>query len=341
MICMIQKFLGLILVVFFSGVTLALSSSVALSQPALVLVPGGRFDKSFNESAYRGAELWRQETGQSYRLAELSSETERPQVMRRLARAGFNPIVILGVQSAQDVKKVAPEYPETKFVIIDVNWLDLPNLKQISFAEHEGSYLVGILAAMASKTGTIGFIGGMDIPVIRQFACGYAQGIKSVKSDANILVNMVGVTHAAWHDPIKGGELARAQIGQGADVIFAAAGFTGIGVLQVAADANILSIGVDSNQNHIHPGQVLTSMLKRMDKAVYNAFEAGVKGFKPGLEVMDLANNGVDYALDENNASLITDQMKDAVEKARQNILKGKTKVVSYFENNSCPVLGF
>ena len=156
--------------------------------------------------------------------------------------------------------------------------VDLPNVRSIVFKEQEGSYLVGILAAMASKTGKVGFVGGMDIPLIRRFACGYVQGVKSVKADDTVFQNMTGTTGAAWNDPVSGGELAKSQIDQGADVVYHAAGGTGIGVLQAAADAGKLGIGVDSDQNYLHPGKVLTSMLKRVDVAVYTAFKDAKDG---------------------------------------------------------------
>ncbi|MDX1821863.1 MAG: BMP family ABC transporter substrate-binding protein [Paracoccaceae bacterium] len=330
----LQKFLG-------GAAALALTAGAALAEPALMYDMGGKFDKSFNEAAYNGAKRWADETGNSYQEIEVTAEAQRVQFATRLAEAGYNPIVVLGFQNAATVEEVAPKYPDTKFAIIDVNWLDIPNLRQISFAEHEGSYLVGMLAAMASKSGTVGFIGGMDVPLIRHFACGYAQGAKAVNPEINIVANMTGTTPAAWNDPVKGGELTKAQISQGADVVYAAAGGTGVGVLQAAADANILSIGVDSNQNYLHPGKVLTSMLKRVDNAVYDVFQAGVDGFEPGVHVMGLGNDGVGYALDENNASLITDEMKTAVDDARQKIINGEIEVVAYYTNDSCPALDF
>jgi basic membrane protein A len=186
----------------------------------------------------------------------------------------------------------------------------------------------------------VGFIGGMDIPLIRKFACGYAQGVKAVNADATIVANMTGTTPAAWNDPVKGGELARAQKSQGADVIYAAAGGTGIGVLQAAADEGILSIGVDSNQNYLHPGKVLTSMLKRVDNAVYDAFKEGTD-LAPGINVMDLAAGGVGYALDEHNAALVSDDMKAAVDAAAAQIAAGTLKVHDYMSDETCPALTF
>ncbi|MEM9637439.1 MAG: BMP family ABC transporter substrate-binding protein, partial [Pseudomonadota bacterium] len=271
---------------------------------------------------------------------ELQSEAQREQALRRFAEAGANPIITMGFAMADPLSTVAPDYPDTKFVAIDVTWLEAENIRQIGFAEHEGSYLVGMLAGMASESGTVGFIGGMDIPLIRHFGCGYAQGVKAVNPDATVVANMTGTTPAAWNDPVKGSELTKAQISQGADVIYAAAGGTGVGVLQTAADEGILSIGVDSNQNHLHPGKVLTSMLKRVDVAVYDALTAGTE-LETGVFTLGLAEEGVGYALDDNNAPLVSDEMKAAVDEARQKIIDGNLDVASYYANDSCPALDF
>ena len=193
-----------------------------------------------------------------------------------------------------------------------------------------------MLAAQASKSGTVGFIGGMDIPLIRKFECGYAQGFKAARPDGKLIVNYTGTTPAAWNDPVKGGELVKAQVGQGADVIYAAAGGTGIGVLQAAADAGILSIGVDSNQNHLHPGKVLTSMVKGVDVSVYESFKAGTE-IVPGLKLMDLKSGGVSVAMDENNKPLITPEMTAAVAAATAGIEDGSIKVHDYMADNACP----
>ena len=216
----------------------------AFAEPAIIYDLGGKFDKSFNESAFNGAEKWKKETGGSYREFELQSDAQREQALRRFAEAGNNPIVMAGFMFATPLAEVAKDYPNTKFAIIDMV-VDSPNVRSVIFNEHEGSYLVGMMAAMASKTGTVGFVGGMDIPLIRKFACGYVQGVKAANSSASIIQNMTGTTPAAWNDPVKGTELTKAQISQGADVVYAAAGGTGVGVLQAAADADILSIGVE------------------------------------------------------------------------------------------------
>jgi len=318
----------------------ALTTGAALADPALIFDLGGKFDKSFNEAAFNGAQRWADETRGSFNEIELTSEAQREQALRRFAEAGFNPVITMGFAMADPLTSVAPDYPDTKFVAIDVTWLDAPNVRQIGFAEHEGSYLVGMMAAMASESGTVGFVGGMDIPLIRHFGCGYAQGAKAVNPDITIVANMTGTTPAAWNDPVKGSELTKAQISQGADVIYAAAGGTGVGVLQTAADEGILSIGVDSNQNHLHPGKVLTSMLKRVDVAVYDAMAAGEE-LETGVFTLGLAEEGVGYALDEHNESLVSDEMKAAVDAAREQIIAGDLDVVSYYENDSCPALNF
>ncbi|MEW9921013.1 BMP family protein [Marimonas sp. MJW-29] len=330
---LMTKFLG-------AAAALALSAGAALAEPALIFDLGGKFDKSFNEAAHNGAQRWQAETGLNYNEIELQSEAQREQALRRFAESGANPVITMGFAMADPLASVAADYPDTKFVAIDVTWLDAPNIRQIGFAEHEGSYLVGMLAAMASKSNTVGFIGGMDIPLIRHFGCGYAQGVKAVNPDATVIANMTGTTPAAWNDPVKGSELTKAQISQGADVVYAAAGGTGVGVLQTAADEGILSIGVDSNQNYLHPGKVLTSMLKRVDNAVYEAMKAG-EDVETGVFVLGLAEDGVGYALDENNAPLVTDEMKAMVDEARQKIIDGQLEVVSYYANDSCPALDF
>lgn len=323
-----------------AAAALALSAGMGVadghSNPGLVIDLGGKFDKSFNESAYNGAQRWVEETGGEYAETELANEAQREQTLRRMAERGANPIVVLGFANASTLDTVAPDYPDTKFTIVDVNWLDHPNVRQIAFNEHEGSYLVGMMAAMASKTGTVSFVGGMDIPLISKFACGYAQGAKAVNEDINVIVNMTGTTPAAWNDPVKGSELTRSQISQGSDVVFAAAGGTGIGVLQAAADEGILSIGVDSNQNYLHPGSVLTSMVKRVDNAVYETFAAGTD-IETGVFQMGLANDGVGYAMDENNAELVTAEMQEAVEAAKASIIAGDIVVHDYLTDNTCP----
>jgi basic membrane protein A len=307
------------------------------AKPALVYDLGGKFDKSFNEAGYNGAERFEAETGTEYADFEIQNDSQREQALRRFAERGYNPIVAIGFSHKQAMEEAAKEFPETKFAIID-DVVDLPNVRSILFKEHEGSYLVGILAAQASQSGKIGFVGGMDIPLIRAFACGYVQGAKAVNPQIEVLQAMTGTTGAAWTDPVKGGELARSQFDRGADVVYHAAGGTGIGVLQAAADAGKLGIGVDSNQNHLHPGSVLTSMVKRVDNAVYQAFDDVRTGrWSVGTQSLGLAEEGVGWALDENNEKLITSDMKSAVDKAAEDIKAGTIQVHDYRSDGSCP----
>ncbi len=334
---MIKKFLGAVAVTAM----MAASAWAADDKPAIVFDIGGKFDKSFNESMFNGSEKFKADTGVQYGEFEIANEAQREQAIRDFADKGYSPIIAAGFAQAAAVEKVAKEYPETKFAIVDMV-VDLPNVESIVFNEHEGSYLVGVMAAMASKSGTVSFVGGMDIPLIRKFACGYAQGVKATKADAKVIQNMTGDTGAAWNDPVKGGEITKGQMSQGSDVVYAAAGATGLGVLKAAAEGGALSIGVDANQNYLYPGKVLTSMLKRVDVAVYNVMKAGKDGtFKGGvanLQALGLAQDGVGYAMDDNNKALVSPEMAAAVEKAKAGIIDGSIKVHDYMSDNKCPV---
>lgn len=312
--------------------TVALTAAgAAHAEPAVIFDMGGKFDKSFNQAGYDGAERWKKESGKAYQEFEISNPAQREQAMRRMAERGADPIVGIGFSQGGAVEKTAKEFPKLKFAIID-SVVSLPNVQSIVFAEHEGSFLVGMMAAMASKTGKVGFIGGMDIPLIRKFQCGYEQGAKYANPKVQFTGNMTGTTPAAWGDPARGAELAKAQFASGVDVVFAAAGGTGTGVYQAAKDAGKLAIGVDSNQNHLHPGTMLTSMVKRVDVAVYNAF----KGITPGVTALGLKEGGVDYAMDEHNAKLVSADMKKKVDAAKADIISGKIKVVDYMTANKC-----
>jgi basic membrane protein A and related proteins len=317
---------------------MAVSAYAADDKPAIVFDIGGKFDKSFNESMFNGSEKFKKESGVAYGEFEIANEAQREQAIRNFADQGYSPIIAAGFAQAAAVEKVAKEYPNLKFAIIDMV-VDLPNVQSVVFKEQEGSYLVGMMAAMASKSGKVGFVGGMDIPLIHKFACGYAQGVKAAKADATVFQNMTGDTGAAWNDPVKGGEITKGQMAKGADVVYAAAGATGLGVLQAAADGGALSIGVDANQNYLHPGKVLTSMMKRVDVAVYNAMATGKAGtFKPGIQALGLAEGGVDYAMDDNNKALVNADMTAKIDAAKADIIAGKLKVHDYMEDNKCPV---
>jgi basic membrane protein A len=298
--------------------------------PGVVFDVGGKFDKSFNEAAYTGAERFKTETGIAYREFEVTNEGQREQAMANMARRGVAIIAAIGFTQRSPVEIVAKQFPNVKFTLIDAV-VDLPNVQSVVYREHEGSFLVGMLAAMKSRTGKVGFVGGMDIPLIRKFELGYEEGARFANPKVEVLQNMTGSTPAAWGDPTRGAELARSQFDRGVDVVFAAAGTTGLGVLQAAADAGKLSIGVDSNQNYLHPGSVLTSMVKRVDNAVYTAFKTAQAGtWKPGLQVIGLAEDGISYAMDANNAALVSSEMTAKLEAAKADIIAGKIKVTDY-----------
>ena len=327
-----RLFLGLMAV--FAMCVTAFAADI---KPAIIYDLGGKFDKSFNEGSFNGAEKFTKETGIKFVDFEISNDAQREQALRRFAEDGRNPIVVVGFSFQSALEKVAAEYPDTDFAIIDTVAKG-DNIRSIVFKEQQGSYLVGVLAAMASKTHTVGFVGGMQIPLIGKFECGYVEGVKATDPDAKVIRNYTGDTPAAWTDPTKGGEIAKSQIDQGADVVYHAAGGTGVGVLQAAADAGKLGIGVDSDQNYLHPGKVLTSMVKRVDVAVYTAFmDAKNDKFTGGVNDLGLAEGGVGYAMDEYNKDLVTPEMKEAVEKAKADIISGKIKVHDYMTDNACP----
>jgi basic membrane protein A len=311
-----------------------LSPGPVLADPALVYSTGGKFDASFNQAAFDGAERWAAETGGAYADFEPQAVGQMAQALRRFASRGDNPVVAIGFLQAGALSEVAPEFPETRFAIVDAV-VEAPNVQSVVFREHEGAYVIGVLAAMASETGTVGMVGGMDIPLIRRFGCGFAQGVKAIDPDADVLVNFAGDTPAAFADPARGAELARSQIDRGADVVLQAAGGTGIGVLQAAADAGVLGIGTDSNQNGLHPGHVLTSLRKRVDVAVVEAFT----NWAPGVRVLGLAESGMDWVVDENNRALITAEMEANARFVAAGIAAGDIAVHDSSVDGACPAL--
>ena len=298
--------------------------------PAIIFDAGGKFDKSFNEAAYNGAERFKAESGIAYREFEIPQISQRVEIIRNIARRGAAVIVAVGFSQAPAVGEVAREFPDTKFTLIDAV-VDLPNVQSVIFKEHEGSFLVGMAAALASKTGKIGFIGGMDTPLIRKFWLGYTEGAKYINQGTTVVLHMVGTTLAAWNNPAEGGELANRQFDLEVDVIYAAAGGTGIGVYLVAKGRGKLAIGVDANQNYLYPGTMLTSMIKRVDVAVHDAFMSAKSGtWKSGTVVLGLKEDGVGFALDEYNRNLISPAMEARMEQARKDIIAGKIKVTDY-----------
>ena len=327
--------------IFVVSFALVFSSNVLANKIGVIYDSGGKFDKSFNELAFKTAERVKNELGWDMVEFEASNNTQIEQGMRKVADRGATLVVAMGFAQADAVAAVAPDYPDTNFVAVDVCWVDAPagNIYQACYLEHEGSFLVGVIAAMASETGTIGFVGGMDIPLISRFECGYKQGVAHADSSMNVLAQMTGSTPAAWGNPTKGGEITRSQVENGADVVYAAAGGTGMGVYQTAADMGVLAIGVDSNQNYIQPGTMLTSMYKKVGLAAYESFAAAVDGsWSGGFKINGVAEDGVGAAMDEYNADLVSADMLAAVNTARAAIISGDIVVHDYMSDNSCPL---
>lgn len=288
---------------------------------------GGKDDKSFNAAAWEGVKRAKQELGIFLRDVEPGDPTSIEPSMRAFAERGYDLIVGVGFAQAPIMDDVAHDYPNLKFAIID-GVIDLPNVASLIFKEHQGSFLVGMIAARTSKTGKVGFVGGMDIPLIHKFETGYAEGARYANPKIEIFENYVGVTDAAWNNPGKGKELAKAQIDRGADVVFQAAGNSGLGVFDAAEDMHKLAIGVDSNQNWVKPGFILTSMIKRVDVAVFNTVKDIVDSrFKGGIHEFGLENDGIGYALDSYNQNLIPQNVLDEVERAKTDIIAGRIKV--------------
>jgi basic membrane protein A len=316
-----RRFAALALAAGAAAVTPAAAGEV---EPVLVYDYGGKWDKSFNQAAFEGAERFRQETGLGFRDFEIANETQREQILQTMARRGAALIVGVGFGHAVAIDKLARLYPKERFVLIDAV-VDLPNVQSVVYREQEGCFLVGMLAALASQSGTIGFVGGMDAPVTRKYLGAFIQGARFVRPELVVLQTMVGTTADAWKDPPRGAELARSQLDRGADVIFAAAGASGLGVMQAVADAGKLSIGVDSNQNPLHPGSVLTSMIKRVDLAVYQSLMAAHDGSWHGGKLsLGLKEKALGWIIDDNNRALITPEMKARVDQAEADILAGR-----------------
>jgi len=299
----------------------------------IVFDSGGKDDRSFNAAAWQGVQRAAKDFPIVLRDAEPGDPTSLEPAMRAFAERNYDLIIGIGFAQMPIVEAVAKDYPKLQFAIVD-GVLDLPNVASLIFKEHEGSYLVGMIAARKSKTGVLGFVGGMDIPLIHRFATGYEEGARAVRPDVRVIPNYVGVTESAWNNPGKGKELAEAQIGKGADVIFAAAGNSGLGVFDAVEQRDKFIIGVDSNQNWVKPGHVLTSMVKRIDNAVYQIIQDRVQGkFKGGIHVYGLDNGGIGYAMDQYNAGLIPDSVLAEVEAAKAKIIRGEIKVTDAMAN--------
>ena len=304
---------------------------------------GGKNDRSFNAAAWEGVKRAQQDLNICLYDVEPGNPTSIEPAMRAFAERNFDLVIGVGFAQSPIMQKVATDYPNIKFAIIDGVIMEADgktpksNVASLVFREHEGSYLVGMIAASKNKTGTIGFLGGMDIPLIHKFEKGYEEGARSVNPKIQVLQNYVGVTDGAWNNPGKGKELALGQIEHGADVIFTAAGNSGLGAFDAVeqygkdpatGEANKFVIGVDSNQNMVKPGFVLTSMVKRVDNAVYDAVKEVYDGqFQGGFHSFGLDKDGVAYAMDDNNKALIPQEVIQRVEQSKQQIIDGMVKV--------------
>lgn len=311
-----------------TGIAMALTATHAAAQddvftPGILYALGEKFDRSFNESAYNALEAFEAETGLSYLEFQPQAIGEFEQGIDAMASRGADHIIVVGFYYAQPLATIAPDYPDVRFTLID-SVAEADNVQSVLFREHEGSFLTGIMAAMASETGTVGFVAAMDIPLLRKFITGFEAGAMYADPETATMVSFVGNTPAAFNDPSRGVELTISQIEQGADVVFAGAGATNFGIFQAAVDNDVLAIGVDSNQNYLHPGSILTSMLKRVDVAVERALEDSLADlWSPGVLTLGLAEDGVGVALDENNAGLVTEAMLAAIDTARADIIAG------------------
>lgn len=303
---------------------------------------GGKNDRSFNAAAWEGVKRAQQDLDICLYDVEPGNPTSIEPAMRAFAEKNFDLIIGVGFAQGPIMQKVALDYPNNKFAIIDGVIFEadgktpLKNVASLVFREHEGSYLVGMIAASKSKTGVIGFLGGMDIPLIHRFETGYEEGARAINPNIRVIDNYVGVTDGAWNNPGKGKELSLAQIEKGADVIFTAAGNSGLGAFDAVeqygknaqGEANKFVIGVDSNQNGVKPGFVLTSMVKKVDNACYDVVNEVLNGrFQGGFHVFGLDKDGVAYAMDQHNKALIPAEVIQKVEEARTKIGTGEIKV--------------
>jgi basic membrane protein A len=327
-------FKALIFVLIFT-VSSGLFSSTSLAaalKVGLVLDKGGKDDKSFNSAAYEGAKKAEKDLKIDLKYVEATDVTALENLHRAFARKDFDLIIGIGFAQTEAVKKIAAQFPKVKFAIVDGE-VNAPNVRALMFEEHEGSFVVGALAAMKSKTGKVGFIGGMDIPLIRRFSLGFEAGAKYVNPKIEVQNNFIGVTGEAWNNPAKAKELALSQITSGADVLFVAAGASGSGAFDAIEEKKKLGIGVDSNQNWIKPGSILTSMMKRVDVAVFNTIQDTQNGkFTAGVVRYGFKDKGIDYALDKYNDKLLTPDLVKKLEDIKALILAGKIKVPDYYK---------
>jgi basic membrane protein A len=297
----------------------------------LVLDKGGKDDKSFNASALEGATRFKKERKSFIKYVEATDGNFEP-LLRSFAQKDFDLVIAIGFSQESALKKVAAQFPNQRFAIVDGE-VKAPNVRSLIFEVKDGSFVVGAIAALTSKTGRLGFIGGMDIPLIREFETGFAAGAKEINPKVKIVSNYIGVTEDAWNNPPKAKELAVAQYDSGADVVFSASGASGSGLFDAAEEKKKLAIGVDSNQNWVKPGVILTSMIKRVDQSVFITCQDAMNGkFTGGTHRFGLANQGVDYTLDSYNEKVLLPAVRKQADEIKAKIISGKIQVPDYYK---------
>lgn len=319
--------------IFAAMMIFSSAGAQAAFEPAVVyLYSGSDSDRAFIDAARAGITKAEREFGIRVQEHRMMGSENITAVIKRVADAGASPIIAVGSQNVMPVLNLAERYPHTQFTVIDGLVPPLfPNVQSVIFKDHEGAFLVGVIAGKLSKNGHIGFIGGMDIPVIRNFSKGYIQGARYADPEVAVEVNMLGTTSDAWSKPDAAHALAKSQFKNGVDIIFAAAGGSGLGVLRAADETGNYAIGVDTNQNGLFPGRVLTSMVKRVDYAVYDSLKTSHDGaWNPGIKYLGIKEGALDYAVDQNNRSLITEQMIEDVAMAKERIINGTITVDAY-----------
>jgi len=294
----------------------------------LIFDEGGLGDKSFNDIAYEGLKRAEKELGVSVTYFEPNAQAQHEAALRRMSQKGVPLIIGGGFLFSVPMTRMAREFPKLKYVCIDYNvpreGTVPPNLLGIKFREHEGTYLVGAIAALVSRTGKIGFVGGKSGDLIERFEAGYRAGAKAVRPKVKVLVLYVG----SWSNSGKGKELAMSQYADGADIIMHAAGTSGLGVFQAAKQTGKLAIGVDKDQAANAPGRIVTSMLKRVDQAVFRAISDYKSGkFKGGVLTLGLAEKAIGYVYDDKNKQWITPEIHQKIESLRKQIIAGKIQV--------------
>ncbi len=310
------------------------AASAEAFHPAIIYESrDGKGDSGFLNSVSKGAKLAHDEVGIDYKEYVLPEGRDRADFMAEVAEKETTHIIAVGFQNVVPVLSLADRFPEVKFTVIDGTIPPLfNNVQSITFKDHEGAFLVGMVAGYVSKTGKVGFIGGMDVPLISNFALGFYQGARYANPDIELIRDTVGENVSAWSNPERAKQLARKQYNSsGVDVIFAAAGGSSIGVLEAAEEMGKLAIGVDTNQNGYFPGTVLTSMVKRVDKVIYDNLTNSFSGrWEPGIKYLGIRDNVLDYAVDINNKDLISKEIIDKVEAAKDQIIRGQLKVEMY-----------